>query len=164
MQENYDNTKEAALAETIALPGLERYCLITQEDIYLCKDCAFRHGAATTTPKTLPIRTASRLNVATVLIPAHGRTEARILLNSKQSTFMTCATLLSGTGEERFPGFAYVPCELLRFHEAADLFTILLQNGDIIHHEPAEPRLFRGWLYLYGVAVVEIEGIENEPI
>ncbi|WP_118973606.1 hypothetical protein [Taibaiella koreensis] len=67
---------------------------------------------------------------------------------------MKCTTP-ARRNEERYPGFGYPAYLLRRFHEAAGLFTILLQNDHIIHYEPGEPERFRSWLHQSGVAIVE---------
>lgn len=45
-----------------------------------------------------------------------------------------------------FPGFEYPATELRKYLRSADHFTIMLKNGDIVHHEPDHPISFSAWL------------------
>lgn len=42
--------------------------------------------------------------------------------------------------------FEYNPDELTKYTEAAGIFSIILSDGKIIHHKPANPNAFREWL------------------
>lgn len=56
---------------------------------------------------------------------------------------------------EYYPGLPYPACRLVRFHEAAGIFTILLSDDRIIHFEPEHRTVFRAWLKVHGIDVVE---------
>lgn len=46
-----------------------------------------------------------------------------------------------------FPGFAYAAHELDQFIAVLNLFTIILDNGDIIKYEPDNKDQFLEWLH-----------------
>lgn len=55
---------------------------------------------------------------------------------------------------EYYPGLSYQASGLVRFHEAAGIFTILLSDDRIIHFEPEHPQVFRAWLQAHGIGAV----------
>lgn len=55
------------------------------------------------------------------------------------------------TTSEHFPGFAYSVKELYQYIAVADLFTIILDNGDIIKFTPNRPEEFEQWLLDNGI-------------
>ncbi|WP_118975782.1 hypothetical protein [Taibaiella koreensis] len=50
-----------------------------------------------------------------------------------------------------FPGFGYPATSLKRFQETAGAYSILLQNGNIVHFEPKDPVAFKNWLHSFKV-------------
>ena len=45
-----------------------------------------------------------------------------------------------------YPGFGHPANELRKYIKAVDCFTIMLNDGSIVHHEPDDPSLFTKWL------------------
>jgi len=45
-----------------------------------------------------------------------------------------------------YPEFEYKASELKRYIEAVGLFSILLNNGEIVHYTPGSSTDFRKWL------------------
>ncbi|MBZ4192617.1 hypothetical protein [Niabella beijingensis] len=45
-----------------------------------------------------------------------------------------------------FLGFEYAPETLIKYVEAAGIFTILLSGGAIVHFHPDKVEAFRNWL------------------
>ncbi|MET6998693.1 PH domain-containing protein [Chitinophaga defluvii] len=50
-----------------------------------------------------------------------------------------------------YHGFAYAAKELYQFIAAYDYFTILLDDGDIIHFTASDPDDFRKWLTAHNI-------------
>jgi len=50
------------------------------------------------------------------------------------------------TSAKRYPGFDYDSSQLAKFRAAANLFTILLTSGSIIHFVPDDTDAFHKWL------------------
>ncbi|MBB5634552.1 hypothetical protein HDE68_000437 [Pedobacter cryoconitis] len=62
---------------------------------------------------------------------------------------------------DSYPGFEY-PVHLLRkFICAVDIFTILLQDGKIVHYRAADTNRFRSWLIAHQVEDIKPELIES---
>ena len=59
--------------------------------------------------------------------------------------------MISETLAATSPGFGYTPDQLNRYIEASGIFTILLKNGLIVHHNPDDAETFRYWLSFYKV-------------
>jgi len=55
------------------------------------------------------------------------------------------------SGELNYPGFNYPANQLSKFIAAADLFTILLKNGEIIHYTAVDKTDFHQWLAAHDV-------------
>lgn len=47
-----------------------------------------------------------------------------------------------------YPGFEYSAADLSKFLAASKFFTIMLNNGRIIHFTPDDEKSFRHWLLL----------------
>ena len=58
-----------------------------------------------------------------------------------------------------FPGFDYPASDLLKFIAAAEFFTIMLKNGEIVHFATADPTEFQDWLLQNNVKDIRKEGI-----
>ncbi|MHA4740630.1 hypothetical protein [Dyadobacter sp. MSC1_007] len=50
-----------------------------------------------------------------------------------------------------FPGFQYKSEQIIRFLQSGYTFTILLDNGKIIHHQPKDVNAFGAWLMAHHV-------------
>jgi len=58
---------------------------------------------------------------------------------------------------DTYPGFDY-PVQLLRkFICAVDIFTVLLEDGRIIHHRTRYPDQFREWLLRNGIEDIKLD-------
>lgn len=51
-----------------------------------------------------------------------------------------------------YPGFEYAAHELDQFIVVLNLFTIIMESGDIIRHEPDDAYDFQKWLEVNDVA------------
>lgn len=58
--------------------------------------------------------------------------------------------------ESSYPDFGYQPKELIKFIASSDIFTILLKNGEIIHHVPADKNSFYEWLIQNKIVDIKI--------
>jgi len=52
---------------------------------------------------------------------------------------------------QRYPGFKYAAKELYQFIAASNYFTILLDDGDIVHFTANDPDDFREWLSAHNI-------------
>lgn len=50
------------------------------------------------------------------------------------------------TSANSYPGFEYPASQLSKFLAASDFFTIMLNNGDIVHFIPKDMAAFLKWL------------------
>jgi len=50
-----------------------------------------------------------------------------------------------------FPDFLYTASEISKYHLAADIFTMLLKNGNIIHYQPDDINVFEAWLQSHNI-------------
>ncbi len=50
------------------------------------------------------------------------------------------------TSTNHYPGFDHPAAQISKFLAATDFFTIMLENGDIIHFIPKDEVAFRKWL------------------
>ena len=53
--------------------------------------------------------------------------------------------------DEFFAAFPHPASELIKFIAAGDIFTIMLKNGEIIHHTPLDKHQFKKWLRNHGI-------------
>lgn len=52
---------------------------------------------------------------------------------------------------QNYPGFGYAAKELYQFLAAYDYFTIILEDGDVIHFTASNPDDFRNWLDAHNI-------------
>ncbi|GGH20210.1 hypothetical protein GCM10007423_00480 [Dyadobacter endophyticus] len=52
--------------------------------------------------------------------------------------------------KDTFPDFAYRGREVVRFIQAGELFTCMLENGRVIHFCPKDAEAFKSWLEANG--------------
>ena len=50
------------------------------------------------------------------------------------------------TLSDQFPGFEHAAIELNKFIATADMVTIMLKDGGIVHHSPKDMAAFTDWL------------------
>ncbi|WP_223706996.1 hypothetical protein [Niabella beijingensis] len=55
-------------------------------------------------------------------------------------------TMPKTPNNEEFPGFDHTAEKINKYVEALGIFTILLKNGAIVHHNPNDVEGFRNWL------------------
>ncbi|MEO8949932.1 MAG: hypothetical protein ABI308_16075 [Mucilaginibacter sp.] len=58
--------------------------------------------------------------------------------------------------DEIYPGFDHEANKLSKFLASSDLFTILLKNGEIIHHIPTDKNAFHHWLTKHNIENIKI--------
>jgi hypothetical protein len=58
-----------------------------------------------------------------------------------------------------FPGFEHCVVQLRKYIQAYQVFTILLTDGRIVHHQPQNVTEFHNWLLLH-----EVENLRNSTL
>lgn len=77
-------------------------------------------------------------------------------MNDKRIMMKTNKHLVPNVTDDTYPGFDYKPNQLSKFLASSDLFTILLKNGEIIHHTSDNKNAFQQWLIRYNVVNIKI--------
>lgn len=60
-----------------------------------------------------------------------------------------------------YPGFDHQPETLLKFIASSDIFTILLNNGAIIHYVPEDKNAFYKWLIHHKVEDIKLDNVNR---
>lgn len=63
-----------------------------------------------------------------------------------------------------YPNFSYLPIQIHKFVEAAGIFTLLLKDGNIIHHVPDEVTNFKNWLLANNIPDVKMNWSAYSPL
>lgn len=61
----------------------------------------------------------------------------------------------------RYPDFPYAANELVKFIATAEVTSIMLKNGEIVHYSPQNTELFTGWLRGNKVIDLRAENAHN---
>jgi hypothetical protein len=56
-----------------------------------------------------------------------------------------------------YPNFDHSASEIKKYIEASSIFSILLTNGEIVHHTPVQVDEFREWLTSHKVTKIRKE-------
>lgn len=60
------------------------------------------------------------------------------------------------TLSDQFPGFEHAAIELNKFIATADIVTIMLKQGEIVHHSPKDMAAFIGWLRAHRIEDIKL--------
>ena len=61
------------------------------------------------------------------------------------------------SASSHYPGFDYPANQIFKFLAALDFFTIILQNGEIVHYKASDEDAFRQWLTANNIPDVRTE-------
>ena len=61
---------------------------------------------------------------------------------------------------ESYPGFEYRSKAVVKYIQAGDIFTLMLENKSIVHFMPEDIRSFREWLEEHEILDIRGEKLE----